>query len=137
MNAELSDQNLNEFYQSLGNIFYAVAASDRAVSNKEFKELKTIVKEKWLDVDVVTDDYGEDAAYQIEIVFDYLKEKELDAEQCIQEFKDFKQDNEQLFTKQTVELIWKTCDRIATSFYGLNKNELNMLHRVKTIVGKP
>lgn len=137
MSKNFSKRQRNEFYQSLGKLFYAVANSDKTVSKREFNELKILVKEVWLDLDVVTDEFGDDAAYQIEIVFDHLISEELDSEQCFQDFKDFNQQNKQIFSNQIIKLIWQTCDRISTSFYGLNKAELKMVHRVKSIVGKP
>ncbi len=134
---KFSKQTKNRFYQSLGKVFYAVAASDKGVSKKEFGELKTLVKDLWLDVDTSTDEFEEDAAYQIEIVFDYLASEEVEAEQCFQDFKDFKLEYPKIFSKELIKLIWQTCDSIATSFYGLNQAELRMLHRVKKVLGKP
>ena len=61
------------FYQNLGKLFYAIAAADKTVHTAEINTLKEIVKTKWLDVDPTNDVFDTDAAYQIEIVFDWLK----------------------------------------------------------------
>ena len=58
-------QSLNEeFYSSIGKLFYAVAASDKVVRAEEIRTLKELVKEKWVPVDNATDEYGTDEAYK-------------------------------------------------------------------------
>ncbi len=59
-----------QFYQKLGKLFYAIAASDQVVRKVEHDKLKEIIKTEWLSVDDYEDDFHTDAAYQIEIVFD-------------------------------------------------------------------
>ena len=75
------------FYQNLGKLCYAIAVCDGVVKPIEFEKLKTLVKELWLDVDDIEDVFGTDAAYQIEIVFDWLNNEDLlDAEMCFEDF---------------------------------------------------
>ncbi|HLU51235.1 MAG TPA: hypothetical protein VKZ42_03660 [Flavobacteriaceae bacterium] len=52
-----------KFYQSLGKLFYAIASVDKVVRKDEVEILKSLVKEKWLDLDDVEDEFGTDAAY--------------------------------------------------------------------------
>ena len=66
----------NEFYENLGKLFYSVAMADKKVSLIEIQRLKEDVKKYWLPLDDVEDDFGTDAAYQIEIVFDWLQQEE-------------------------------------------------------------
>ena len=68
----------NELYQNLGKLFYAVAMADHSVHMKEMEKLNEVVRDNWLDVDDIEDEYGSDAAFQIISVFDQLLEYEKD-----------------------------------------------------------
>ena len=122
-------KNLNiKFYQNLGKLFYAIAAVDKNVREEEFDKLKEIVKLEWLAVDEIEDNFHTDAAYQIEIVFDWLyKEEKLDAKTWYNDFIAYKDEQPHLFPKAIKKLILKTANAIADSFSGKNKSELIML----------
>lgn len=120
-----------KFYQNLGKLFYAIAASDKKVRKTEFNKLKDIVKTQWLDLDSTRDDYDEDAAFQIEIIFDWLNDQgDLDAQSCYMDFVNFKNEQKHLFSDSINKLIIKTAHAIADSFSGLNKSELIMLAKL-------
>ncbi|ULC57891.1 hypothetical protein MBM09_08145 [Flaviramulus sp. BrNp1-15] len=120
-----------KFYQNLGKLFYAIAAADKIVREAEFNKLKTLVKKQWLDVDIIEDEYDTDAAYQIEIVFDWLNDEEnLDAKSCYDDFVNYKNEQSHLFTDNIKKLILKTAGLIADSFSGINKSELIMLAKL-------
>ncbi len=124
-----------KFYQSLGKLFYAIAASDKIVREAEVETLIDLVKSKWVPIDDFEDEFHVEAAYQIETVFDWLDcEGGLKAEGCFKEFKSFKKENESLFTKKRKQLIWKTSNEIANSFSGKNKSEIIMLARLKMVL---
>lgn len=120
-----------KFYQNLGKLFYAIAAADKKVQQIEFNTLKELVKKHWLNTNAVEDAYQNEAACQIEIVFDRLnKEDNLDAQACYQAFVDYKNEHPRLFTKTIKKSIMKTASKIAASFAGLNKSELIMLAKL-------
>lgn len=120
-----------KFYQNLGKLFYAIAVSDNDVRHVEFDKLKELVKKHWLELDPIEDVYRTDAAYQIEIVFDWLnEEKKLDAKTCFDDFVNYKNEQKHLFTKNVKHLILKTANAIAASFSGVNKSELIMLAKL-------
>jgi len=124
-----------KFYQSLGKLFYAVAASDRIVREAEVETLIQLVKSKWVPLDDFEDEYHVDTAYQIETVFDWLDcEGGLKADICFDEFKTFKNEHESLFTNKRKQLIWRTSNYIANSFSGKNKSEIIMLARLKLLL---
>ncbi|MBT8303058.1 MAG: hypothetical protein KJP09_01195 [Bacteroidia bacterium] len=115
-------ENTVEFYQNLGKLFYAIAASDNNVNELEILALKRIVKTEWSSF--------EDAS-QIVDVFDWLNvDQEYDADICFKNFIAFKHRNEQMFPDSTKQLISKTANEIASSFAGRNKSELIMLARL-------
>lgn len=117
-----------KFYQNLGKLFYAIAASDNEVRKVEFDKLKELVKKQWLGLDSIEDGFGSDAAYQIEIVFDLLNIQErLNAKSCFEDFVSYKNEQKHLFTDNVKQLILKTAGAIANAFSGINKSELIML----------
>ncbi|GAA4280961.1 hypothetical protein [Gaetbulibacter aestuarii] len=121
----------HKFYQNLGKLFYAVAAADRQVRDAEFDKLKTLVKNQWLDVDPITDEFDTDAAYEIEIVFDFLKSEErMNIYSYYKDFVDYKNEQPHLFTPEVKQLILKTANAIAASFSGINKSELILLAKL-------
>ncbi|TYA58048.1 hypothetical protein [Formosa maritima] len=119
------------FYQELGKLFFAIAAADNDVREAEINKLHKIVKSKWLLVDEIEDEFHTDAAYQIEVVFDWLNNQDdLNAEACFNDFVDFKNDQKHFFTDSIKKLIIKTANEIANSFSGKNKSELIMLAKL-------
>lgn len=118
------------FYQNLGKLFYAIAAADKMVHELEVNKLKELVKKHWLEVDTIEDAYHTDAAYQIEIVFDWLNNNDFKTETCFEDFVAFKKEHPTLFTQAINKLIMQTASAIAASFSGLNKSELIILAKL-------
>ncbi|MEH6681293.1 MAG: hypothetical protein V7724_12140 [Sediminicola sp.] len=131
-----SEKWTSSFYQALGELFYAVAMADNVVKPVEIQKLKEAVKEYWLDLDEAEDDYGTDAAYQIEIVFDYLMDAEGDAETHFESFKEFYGDHSEKFDDTIKSLIMETAHSIASSFAGKNKSELMLLANLQLLLQK-
>lgn len=128
-----------KFYQNLGKLFYAMAAADDKVREAEMNKLKELVKKEWLDVDDIEDKFGTDAAYQIEIVFDWLSQPqdiELNIKDCYDDFVAYKKEQKHLFTKDVNRLILKTANAIAESFSGKNKSELMLLAKLNIELNK-
>ena len=121
------------FYQNLGKLFYAVAEADHSVHTKEIDRLKEAVRENWLQVDDIEDEYGTDAAFQIETVFDWLLEYEKDGNECYEEFEQFYLEHKLLFSIEVKHLIMATSRSIAFAFAGTNKAELILLGRLELL----
>ncbi|WP_394749378.1 hypothetical protein [Spongiimicrobium salis] len=135
---QLSSQKLDqEFYENLGKLFYAMAMADRRVHPKEIEKLRTFIRQYWLDIDASKDDFGESAIYQIEIVFDWLMEKEKDSSSCLKEFEEFYLAHPQKFSVHKKILILDTANAIAASFSGKNKAELILLGRLQLLFSSP
>lgn len=125
-----------EFYQNLGKLFYAMAMADHSIHMKEMEKLNEVVRDHWLEVDDIEDEYGTDAAFQIVSVFDWLLEYEKDSESIYEEFEAFYMDNKILFTKKIKHLAMSTSRAIAASFAGSNKSELILLGRLQLLFEK-
>lgn len=126
----------NKLYQNLGKLFYAIAMADKKVRPSEIAKLKTDVQKFWLHLDKVQDAYDTDAAYQIEIVFDWLYAEGRESDIYYQEFVDFFKDHRKTFDDQIRQLIWKTADGIASSFADKNKSELILLAKLKKVLAE-
>jgi oligoendopeptidase F len=129
-----SEKLASGLYQALGKLFYAVAMADKKVRPIEIEKLKEAVKESWLEVDAMEDEFGTDAAYQIEIVFDWLLEREGEAQAYFEEFKEFFNDHTEKFDPKLRDLIWKTANTIAASYAGMNKSELMVLGKLQLLL---
>jgi hypothetical protein len=124
------------FFQKLGYLFYSVAASDGHVALEEKAALHKMVLEDWLTLEDSKDKFGSDAAYQIEILFDFLVEKSLPGEKAFQNFEAYFKEHLELFNDEVIERIYHTADRIAYSFHQKNKAELTTLMRIHLLLGK-
>lgn len=123
-----------ELYENLGRLFYAMAKIDGNVHTKEMDKLKEFIRKHWLYVDAVQDDFGTDAAFQIETVFDWLSEHERDGNECFHKFRDFYIINKDRFTPYIKVLILDTAHAMANAFAGKNKGELVLLARLELIL---
>lgn len=123
----------NEFYQNLGKLFYAVAMADHSIHVKEVDRLKEVIHEHWLNLDDIEDEYGTDAAFQIETVFDWFLEYGKDSEEIFEEFEAFYTDHKILFPKNVKQLIMSTARAITAAFAGSNKSELILLGRIELL----
>jgi uncharacterized tellurite resistance protein B-like protein len=132
MKATIEEQKL--FYSNLGKLFYAIAAADKTVAEKEIKTLKQIVNTEWLNLDGPKDESEVDAMRNIKITFDQLNKQKQDAKTCLAEFKSFKESHADLFTENVKQLIWKTANAIASSFSRRNKSELVFISELATIL---
>ncbi len=123
----------NELYQNLGKLFYAMAMADHSIHVQEVEKLNEVVRDYWLEVDDIEDEYGTDSAFQIVSVFDWLLEYEKDSEEIYEEFEAFYTDNKLLFTPKIKNLAISTSRAITASFSGNNKSELILLGRLQLL----
>lgn len=125
---------VEKLYENLGKLFYAIADADDVIQKEEINTLKEIVEQDWVKVDDIHDEFGTDAAFLIEMMFDWMEENRPPAYQAFYEFKDFKEENPDFFTPRINTLIWKTAESIASSFEGKNQDEQQMLSKLKEIL---
>lgn len=123
----------NLFLNHLGRLFFAIAATDNTIETKEIETLQSILKTRWLPLKYI----GKDGIKQIESTFNKLhKEQHKDAEALYQDFVNYKNKEQQLFTKKINSLLLETCYEIASSFAKRNKSELIMLTKLSSELKK-
>lgn len=124
------------FYQKVGELFYAIAAIDKVVRDEEYERLCELVVSHWRNSESAEDEFGTNAAYQIEIVFDWFDHEQADAKECYEGFKEYFETHPKLFNNKRKQLILKTAHEIANSFAGKNKAELMLLSKLKLLFEK-
>lgn len=131
---ETSEKTIAHFYEHLGRLFYAIAAVDGRVQNKELAVLKRLVKQEWVPNDHRPDAFGSDAPFQIEYVFEWLNEEHSNARFSMDQFADYFASHRELFPADVRQRAWKTADAIANCFAGRNKAELVILDHLQKIL---
>lgn len=129
-----SHQTMTHLYEHLGKVFYCIAAIDKKVREEEIAKLKEIVRREWLPLEDTINEFGDDTAYGIEIVFDWLVANAWNTEQVLPDFKIFRKEHEHLFTPEVITLILKTTNAIANSFSEKNKSEHIFISQLSSIL---
>ena len=123
-------------YQEIGKLFFAVAFADKKIHANEVKQLQETYRKAWLHKDHTTDEYGEEATHQIEIVFDFLLEEhdEINSFDMLDEFAEFKAAHPSFFTKGLNKKIMDSAMAIADSYAGVNKSEMVTISKIREIL---
>lgn len=127
--------NYQRIYEKLGYLFYAVAAMDHHVAPGEADTLRDTVKKIWVPIEDSTDEYGTDAAYYIDISFEYLLNEGTDPEEAFQEFERYYSEHSAVFSKAIKDKIRATAKAITHAFKGRNKKESAALKRLAAVLG--
>jgi hypothetical protein len=117
-----------DFYQVLGKLFYAVAATDKRVVAEEINAFKKYLKTKWIKAEEFKNHNNYEGIKQIYLAFEALNQQDSpDPETYFEAFLKFKKNNEHLFSKNLKQLISSTAHAIANSYARKNKSELIIL----------
>lgn len=123
-----------QFYEKLAHLFYSVAACDRTITLKEVAKLKELLQSTWIDLEPSLDEYGYDAAYQIEAVFDWLLDEQPTPEEGFKEFSSFITEHSGFIDDRLGALIIESANKIALASYGKNKSELTLLFKLEKLL---
>ena len=120
-----------EFYQKLGELFYAVAAADKCVHDEELNSLKNVIKKEWLALEDRQVYCNNSETITILNTFKTLhNDPKHKADFYFNRFINFKRTHGVFFNKKMNALILSTAAKIANSFSGQNKSELIMLSKL-------
>lgn len=129
-----SNKTMIHFYQQLGKLFYSIASADKEVQEEEVAQLKKLVKKQWVPQEDCLNEFGDDAAFQIEIVFDWLMANEWHIIHVIPDLKNYKKEHPSIFSPHMNALILKTAHAIAESFSGEQKLELDLINELSAML---
>lgn len=126
--------NSRRFYKELGNLFYAIAASDKNISAKEKKALDDEVQYAWKHYDQTTDRFGTDRAFLIEFEFETMEDNDEPAEAAYQSFESYFNEFGEGIDAHTRTRIFNSARHIAEGIRKINKSELGYLVRLKKLL---
>jgi hypothetical protein len=103
------------FYKELGNLFYAIAISDKKILEQEKKKLDEEVQYAWRHYDQSTDRFGTDRAFLIEFEFEALEDQLVTAKEAFRSFEDYFAENKNQIDEHTRKRIFNSAKHIAES----------------------
>ena len=118
------------FCMHLAQLFYAVASADNVVAEEEVNTLKLMIKKEWVSGNILSNSQAE----VLFSAFNQLAESRADSNQCFQTFKLYIENNHIKIAAPVKSLIWKTAERIASSYAHKNKSELIVLTKLKSFL---
>lgn len=122
------------FYKELGNLFYAIAAADNNISQKEKRKLDDEVQFAWKHYDHTMDRFGSDRAFLIEFEFETMEDAAETAENAYQSFESFFIEKKDQIDELTRNRIFNSARHIAESMRGINQEELRYLIKLKELM---
>lgn len=122
------------FYKELGNLFYAIAAADKNISQREKKKLDNEVQFAWKHYDHTTDRFGSDRAFLIEFEFETMEDASETAENAYRSFETFFLEKRDQIDEPTRNRIFNSARHIAESMRGINHEELQYLLKLKELM---
>jgi|ERR1017187_1952264 hypothetical protein len=118
------------FYAEFGKLLYAVANVDGKITKKERTELLDLVKMELVPLEKHTDEYGTDAAYYVEIEFDFLDEQIVDADAAFNSFINYVENHKTAIDKRLITATRTISLKLAEASNETNKKEIKLLKRL-------
>jgi hypothetical protein len=118
-------------YSEVGKLLYAIAASDKKISDAEKRTLLSSTH-KALSKIKETDRYGTPVLFYSEIEFAFLEEELVDPEDAIRSFINYIEEHYSAITLKEIELIRELAWEVATSFNNIDQAENKMLNKMET-----
>ena len=118
-----------EFFEQLGNLFYALAV-DRSVEPIEFSELKMLISKDWMAQPQDSDFPVPEGIHFMFFNIDTLLTTNVPSEEAYNDFVRFYKTNPEMFTEELVEKIHQTAIEIDALFsvhHPYKKNHLSSL----------
>lgn len=116
-----------ELYKNIGNLFYAIAASDNSIVLEELEALHKNLNIEW------SHNHTEEEIDAIMDSFLHQKNSNTLANDSFSEFSKYLDNHKELFHSELKQLIFKTSKSIAYSYASKNKSELVMLAKLSLL----
>jgi len=126
--------NYNNFYQELGNLFFAIAAADGKISSEEKETLNDEIQYSWKHFEDSKDRFGSDLSYVIQYEFDTMEDSFETPDHAYESFEFFFKNSQTDIDKHTRKRIFYSCRHIAETVRKINTPELNFLVRLKKLL---
>lgn len=123
-----------KFYENLAFLFYSLTYCDGTITKEEATAVKELVQQVWLDFEPSLDEYGYDAAYQIQAVFDWLFDSRPTPSSAFKRFSGFVADHPSFIDQKLAEVIFSSANKIASAYAHRNKSELGYLYLLQELL---
>jgi hypothetical protein len=130
----MNDNQIRQFYKELGNLFYSIAATDNKITEKEKEILDKEVQYSWKHFENSKDRFGSDRSFLIEFEFETMEDMFVSSENAFRSFENYFTENEKMIEPGTRKRIYNSARHIAESFRKINRNELELLERLKKLL---
>lgn len=124
-------KNYQEYYRQLGNLMYCMACADGKIANKEWQELRRMVREELVPAEKHRDEFGSDAAFAVEFQFDVLEGNDTASELAWEEAAAYLDHNAALLPEADKTRMLDSCEKVAAAFHGISKSEHKVLEKLK------
>jgi len=120
-------------YQKIGELFYALAATNSTIHDDDYKKLLHLVHEDWKQLDEPKGAFGSNASHQILNVLNWFDYEHMQARDCFENFVDYYTTYQKRFSEQKKKIIYKTAEKINTSFKNSNTIAPQMITELKSV----
>ncbi|MBS1621494.1 MAG: hypothetical protein JST10_11905 [Bacteroidetes bacterium] len=127
-------KDTRRFYKELGNLFYAIAATDNNISLQERKKLDEEIQFAWRHFDDSRDRFGTDRAFLIEFEFEAMEDEMATAADSFRSFEDYFNETGSEIDDITRKRIFNSAKHIAESTRKINISEHHFLNRLKKLL---
>lgn len=115
----------------MSELFFAIAANHKSTGISEYNKLKKLISEEWQKLDPSQYPLRNYAMEKIKLAFDWFDYENLDPAECFDNFVEYKNDNEDLYTKERKKIIWHTAKILTKFFNDENNMDNKLLNRLK------
>ena len=122
-----------QFYAELGKLFYAIAAIDNWVNEKEKNKILEIVKKELVPKELHKDRAGTDLAFFTEIEFDYLNATVANPISALESFIDFVVDHKTALNANYLRVCVRMVKEISKAYRGINEKEQVLIEKLQTV----
>ena len=130
----IQSEKVDVFYRQLGKIFYAVAMSDKTIREEEYLIFQKHIENDWVEKENLLTNTSENSINQIKTMFDWMSRNKVETSIVLEDFEKYKNENDEFFTPEINESIFKTANAIAALNYNKNKSELIFLTKLENIL---
>lgn len=120
--------NYASFIQPLGNLFYAISAADKHITKEEYSLFNKLIREELNDI------LGHDEKEKLVEIFIECARNKFDVYNSFNKFREFKSQNESLFSTEVKQSIWNIAEKISSASSQKNKSELVILSQLASVL---
>jgi hypothetical protein len=120
--------------KALGYLVYAVASSDKHVSDEEKKVVHDMLNREWKVLSDREDPFGVRAMDLIDKMIIQMDDLDIHSVDAFTEFQKIFDSNREQFTPEIRKFMIEICISTGTAFNRMNKSELVLLSRIEQLL---